>query len=123
MTPFDITGIINMKSEHDRDEVIEDYVPWVINRAMSNTFDSMLFAAEMNVYSHLDPDMQFDFYYHGLPKGKRYGKWNKVDATNETLINILSEVMQINKDLAKRYLALFSEDEKKQLLEYEGGKS
>jgi hypothetical protein len=123
MTPFDIVNTINMKSEHDRDEVVADYVPFVINRALSYTMDSSLFAAEMSMYSHLDYDMQFDFYHNGLPKGKRFGKWSKPDDSNETLINILSEALCINNRLAKRYLTLLSEEEKQNLLEYEGGKS
>ena len=122
MTPFEIVDIINSKKEYDRDEVVTDYNPWVINHIMSNNMDTVFFAAEMDKFLQLPKGAQFDFYYHGIPKGKRYGKWNKADKSQELLINNLCSILHINQTLAKRYAKLLSDKQKQQIIEYEGGK-
>ena len=121
MTPFDIISIINEKKSHDRDEVLESYTPWLINHAFSNMMDTTLFAAEMSKFNHLDKDIQFDFYYQGIPKGRRFGKWVKKDTTDEILINMLCERLKCNQVIAKRYLSLLTDKQKQQLLSIEGG--
>lgn len=76
LSPFEIASVINeKKGTVDVDEV--GYAPYVVNRVFSNTMDSVIFANEMNRWWRLDPQMQFDFYYHALPKRKRFGKWHK----------------------------------------------
>jgi hypothetical protein len=122
MTPFDIVKIINEKLPHDREEVLASYDAWVINKAMSNTIDTSFFAAEMNKYPDLPVNVQFDFYYYGVPKGKRYGSWNKADTTDKEVINNICNLYSVNVNVAKRYLTLLSEEEKEQILSMEGGK-
>lgn len=122
MSPFDIVKILNEKTVYEKDEVIANYNAWIINHALSNMMDTLFFAQEMAQYSHLDKRVQYDFYLYGIPKGKRYGKWHKEDKSQDLLINTISEVFQVNRTLAKRYLSLLSDDDKKKLLELEGGK-
>jgi hypothetical protein len=122
MTPFDIIKIINEKTLTDKETVISNYDAWIINKGMSNIMGTIMFAHEMSANSHLPKDMQFDFYYYGIPKGKRFGKWNKEDTTNNELINIICMILKVNRTIAKRYLALLSEEEKQKLLVIEGGK-
>ncbi len=122
MGPFDIIKVINEKGDHDKDEVVGSYNAWVINRGLSNMMDTLFFAQEMNKAHFLDKDIQFDFYFHGVPRGKRYGKWYKEDTSQELLINNISNVFCVNKTLAKRYLSLLSENDKQKMLELEGGK-
>lgn len=122
MTPFDIIKIINEKTPHDKDEVIADYVPFVINRGFSNMMGLIFYAAEISKYQHLDKDIQFDFYMNGIPKGKRFGKWFKTESSDESLINIVCRVLGVNPSLAKSYLAMLSEEQKTEILKMEGGK-
>jgi len=76
LSPFDIASNINNKTDPlDVNEV--GYDAFVINRVFSNTHDSILFANEMNAAWGLPKEMQYAFYYHGLPKKSRYGKWHK----------------------------------------------
>ena len=121
MTPFDIISIINEKKAHDRENVLADYNIWLINRALSNMMDTALFSQEMSQYNHLDKDIQFDFYFYGIPKGKRFGKWNKKDTTDELLINSICESLKCNQVIAKRYLSLLNDEQKQQILGNEGG--
>jgi hypothetical protein len=63
MSPFDIASHINeKKGVLDVDEV--GYNSYVINKVLSNTIDSVLFANEMNLRWNVPKQQQYDFYYH-----------------------------------------------------------
>lgn len=92
LSPFEIASALNLKTGRmDVDEV--GYNAFVMNRIMSNTKDTIFFANEMNKFSDATKQQQFDFYYYGLDKRKRYGKWNKKDEDTENI------------DLIKQYLS------------------
>ena len=121
MTPFDIIKIINEKNEHDEEEVSASYIPYVVNHGLSMGMDTCFFVEALAPYmSILTVEQQFDFYLHGVPKGKRYNKWVKSEKQSE-LINIVSAVLQVNNSVSKRYLTLMSEEQKQKLWELEGG--
>jgi hypothetical protein len=109
ISPFDFINSFNAKTkyliESDLDE--KDYAPWVINKGLSFTRDTVLFANEMNQFYELDRKMQHDFYYHGIPKGKRYGKWLKLEKVD--VIELLSEYYGINKMVAATYMQLLDD--------------
>lgn len=104
MSPFDIASHINeKKGVLDVDEV--GYNSYVINKVLSNTIDSVLFANEMNRYWSLPTQAQFDFYYFGLPKKKRYGKWYKNQDDTESL-GLIQEFYGYSRKRAKDVLNL-----------------
>lgn len=78
-SPFDIVKSINSKKDaRDAEGFDKAYVPFIINKALANHQQTVLFANEMNQRAHLDVDMQYDFYYNGVTKNpKRFGKWRK----------------------------------------------
>jgi hypothetical protein len=78
MNVFDFVKAINEKTSIEYNDT--DYVPYVVNRAMSNNIQTLFFANELNKFNQLAKKMQFDFLYHGVPKGKRFDKWHKQDA-------------------------------------------
>jgi hypothetical protein len=120
---FDCLPIINEKKEHDREEVLAVYDSFMLNRVLSRSLDTILFAQEMNVYNHLSKDVQFDFYYHGIPKGKRFIPWTKSDDTSDkALISVVCELYCVNTAVAKQYINMFSEEVKTKMLNMEGGK-
>jgi len=104
MSPFEITDIINTKGTIPED-VIDSYNAYVINKVLSNTVDSVLFANEMNRYWSIPNQQQFDFYYHGLPKKKRFGKWHKNQDDAESL-NLIQEYYGYSRKRAKDVLSL-----------------
>lgn len=109
ISPFDFINSFNSKSkyllESEMDE--SDYSAWVINKGLSFTKDTVLFANEMNMYYDLDRKMQHDFYYYGIPKGKRYGKWMKLEKID--VIELLSEYYGINKMVAATYMQVLDD--------------
>ncbi len=122
MSPWDITNIINEKKPHDRAEVLAEYTAWMTNKILANSMDTLILVEEMNKFYHLDKDIQFDFYYYGVPKGKRFSKWykNEVSSDND-LINIVCRTFNVNERIAKQYLAFLSDQEKQEIITMEGG--
>lgn len=110
-TPFDAVNCINNKSTYEwSDEVDKVYVPFIVNRAMSNFQDTIYFANEANKMHHLDKDQQFDFYYGIVPKGKRYSKWNKtIKATEDE--KLLQDYFGINILRAQEYLKILTPEQ------------
>lgn len=117
-----IVDIINTKKEHDRDEIISLYKEeFYINRAISRNKNTFHFAYEMTKYHTLPKAAQFDFYFNVIEKNTKKIYNTKEDTSNDLIINTLCEKLVINKNLAKRYLTLMSEEEKIKILNLEGG--
>ena len=82
-TPFEYAKSINSKT--GRVEVDKDFNQFVINTLYSNTQDSVFYANESNMFtSNMNNQMVYDFFYFGLPKASRYGKWFKKEKNNQT---------------------------------------
>lgn len=103
-SPFDIASNINeKKGVLDVEEV--GYESYVINRVFSNTPDSVLFANEMNRNWGIPKQQQYDFYYFGLPKKKRFGKWHKNQDDKEAL-ELIQDYFGYSRRKAKDVLQL-----------------
>lgn len=104
LSPFEIGNNINEKKGL-LDLTVTGYEPYMLNRIMSNTMDTSLFANEMNRHWGLSKDQQYHFYYHGIPKKKRFGKWNKNSDDKDTL-EIIKEYYGFSTRKAKSVLTL-----------------
>lgn len=103
-SPFDMAKRLNEKSGHV-DVQTTGYEPYMINRVMSNTSDTILFANEMNRFWQMPKQWQFDFYYFGLPKKKRFGKWNK-NTDDVQALSLIEEYFGYSRSKAKDVLEL-----------------
>lgn len=123
MTPFDIINIINEKKDHDRSEVCSYYNPYIINRGLSMVKDTLFFANELNQRSQLDKDIQFDFLFNSVPKGKKWGKWMKPDSLETDLYAVMRH-FRINRSVGEQYLKLLSKEQIEEIHEKQnhGGK-
>jgi len=111
MTPFDLINSINNKTNIDWDSAVEkSYSPFIINRGLSFNLQTILFANVMNRFPQLDKKMQYDFYFRGIPKGKRFDKWQKkLEPTgNESLVMAF---YSINIDKATEALRILSDEQ------------
>ena len=88
---------------------IKDYAPYIINRCLSGNIDSILFANEMNKYSFLDKDMQYNFFIHSVRKSKRFSPWAK-KSTNPDL-DIVKQYYNYSTEKAEQALKLLSKEE------------
>ena len=64
-------------------EAISSYPPYIVNRCLSGSVDTILFANEMNKYSNLDKDMQYHFFLYTLRKRKRFSPWLKKEQIDD----------------------------------------
>jgi len=102
--PFDIVKSLSNKT--DLEYPIADYDPWIINRAFSNTIDTIFFAEICNRYYESPKDIQRDFYKYAVPKGKRFGTWYKADIN--TTVDLIMNHYQVNRKVAEGYLKIMS---------------
>ena len=91
------------------DDTEKDYNSFMINRWLSMRVDTIMYAQEMNVNSHLPKNMQHDYYFYALKKQKRRFDYVKHKKQNE--IDIIKEYYGCSEVRAKEMLNLFSEED------------
>ena len=96
-------------NKDDLSEDIKSYSPYIINRCLSGHMDCVMFANEMNMYSHLDKDMQYSFYLNSLRKRKRFSPWIKKEKIED--IDSVKQYYGYSNEKAKAALRLLSESE------------
>ena len=105
-SPFDIVNSINKK--HRLDD-LSGYNPYLTNRAFAYHMDTILYAEEMNQYSDLSPDLQYDFYYYAVRKSDRYGFPPKPQQENH--LELVMDYFSISKQKAMDALRLLTLDD------------
>lgn len=117
MSPFDIIKSIQEKTEFPLEEWNEkEYIPFVINKSMSFIKEYIPYVDAMNMYPDLPAKMQCLFYYHAIPRGKKYSKWLKDETVRDSsLIEMIAKEYGINIRLAEQYLKLL-DDEKIEII-------
>lgn len=97
------------------------YPSFIINRCLSSFTDTILFANEMNKYSHLDKRLQYDFFINSLKPRKRFSPWLKKETLEH--LELVKEYYGYshNKALAALRILTKSEIEKIKKLLYKGG--
>ena len=111
VSPWDIAKVINTKTgpiEVDKD----NYNIFLINKIFSNTQDSVFFANEANAFTKNIPEqIYFDFYYYGLSKASRYGKWHKQPKEDDPeVIEYVQNYFNYSKSKAIEAIECFDEE-------------
>lgn len=70
----DVLDSLSKKEKLDSFDIKKSYVPYVVNKCYSRVLFSLFYANEMNKYHFLPKEMQYDFYFYGLEKGRYFGK-------------------------------------------------
>lgn len=124
MNPFEFCNDINYgKSNIMVDDVAEKaYNPFMVNRQLSYFQDTVLFANEMNINSHLDNRLQFDFLINIVRKKKRFSKWAKAQKNDD--VEVIKEYYGYSNNKARQVHSLLSSDQINDLKKkvYRGGK-
>jgi hypothetical protein len=122
LSPFDFVKSINEKTENliqVQPDAERDYVPFMVNRSLSFSPDTILYANMMNENWMLDKKMQYDFLYGSVRRRRRFDKWMKREEDDMT--PLVMEIYQVNQRRAIEYLSLMNEDQKKELRIGRGG--
>lgn len=119
LSPFDFINAASLSKEdlirnNENPELIEkQYTPYVVNRGFSNFEDTILHANEMNMRHYLFNAAQFDYYQGALRKRKRFSKWHKPEKSGD--LDVIQQVYQCNRTVAKMYLKALSKEDLKSL--------
>jgi hypothetical protein len=97
------------------------YPAFMVNRAMSQYQDCILYAAEINLYKDLDNRYAYDFYMNALRKKKRFAKWGK-KKTGEGDILAVMEHYGYSRTKAEEAMRVLSPEQLAYIMEYENAK-
>ena len=116
---FKIIDSINFDKDFDMisDFNDSDYLPFMINKAMSMGVDTHLPAQEMNLRSSLDKTIQYKYYLYSVRKKKRFNPWAKKLQTSDKA-KIIAEYYDISLRKAKEYENLVSSEDLKNMKKY-----
>ena len=102
----DYLNSINFSKDYLMDEDPgweKNYPAYVINKCMSHHLDTIMFANEMNIHSHIDKRLQYDFLINIVRPRKRFSPRGKKQKVKDL-------------DLVKKYYG-YSSDKATQALE------
>ena len=124
ISPFDFVKSINDTKENlITDDWSEDqYNAFIVNKALSFTPDTIIYANEMNSRPHLAKSLQYNFLINIVRKKKRFSKWIKKEKIEA--IEIVKEYYGYNTEKARKAVSILSEKQIENIKErmYKGGK-
>lgn len=112
MTPFDFVNAITFDKRElfDDPQAEKDYVPFIINKALSYFPDTILYANEMNRSNQIPKRWQFDFLKNAIPKRKRFSKWAKKPEAPEDLAAV-QEFYKYSSEKALEVMSILSKEQ------------
>jgi hypothetical protein len=108
---FDIANNINSSFELLTQQQIEEVSnAFMLNRAMSNNFDTVFYSDEANGFKYVDLYSQYLFYFYSVNKKKRYGKWEKKQEKTDQLLDVM-KFYNVSEKKALEYIEILSEEQ------------
>ncbi len=122
--PFDYsTAILQSKKQLIVDDLTErEYQPFLVNRALSQHNDCVMYANEMNRRHHLDKKMQNDFLLNTVRSMKRpFAKWAKAEKNDD--LECIKLAYGLSNSKAREALRLLSKEQIQKIKEesHKGG--
>lgn len=109
----------DLMAEHGEAEY--NKVSFMVNRAMSQYPDCILYAAEINLYKDLDGRYSYDFYMNTIRKKKRFAKWGKKKAGEGDILAVM-EHYGYSRTKAEEAMRVLSPEQLAYIVEYENAK-
>ena len=111
MNPFEYCNDINYgKSNIMVDDIAEKaYNAFMVNRQLSYFHDTVLMANEMNLNSHLDNRLQFDFLINIVRRRKRFSKCMKPETASD--VEVVKEYYGYSNEKARQALTLLTPEQ------------
>ena len=108
----DYLNSINISKENLMDsdpECESQYPPYVVNRCYSGFMDTILLANEMNLNSHIDKKLQYDFYINIIRPKKRFSPWLKKEKLDS--LECIKEYYGYSDEKAKVALKILTDEQ------------
>ena len=93
----------------DREFVEKEYVPFVVNRSLSYFMDCVLFVAEVDKFPKMPKWDQYLYYYHAIPKCRRFQSWHKPE--KDKYLKAVAEAYNYSNEKAVAALKLLDESQ------------
>ena len=88
----------------------KDYVPFVVNRALSYHMDCVLYANDMNLYPGLEKDMQYSYLLNSIRSMKRkFQPWQKAETLND--LECVKQYFGYSNERAKEALRILNDEQ------------
>jgi len=87
----------------------KDYAPYIINRCLSGTLDTLMYSNEMNKNHSLDKKLQYDFFINTVRTRKRYSPWIKQEKIKD--LELVKSYYGYSNEKAKQALKILSQDQ------------
>ena len=98
------------KNVFETQEDYKDYVPFVVNRALSFHQDCILYVNELNMHNQLDKDLQYSFYLNIIrPMKRKFQPWQKAEVLKD--IQCVKEFFGYNNQKAKDALSILTDEQ------------
>lgn len=105
-----LPSVLQTKKDILTDENEKDYNAYVVNMALSQHLDCILYVNEMNLNPHLDNKLQYQFYLNILNAKKRpYQKWYKPTESED--LKSVKEFFGYSNTKAKETLRILTSDQ------------
>jgi hypothetical protein len=102
-----IPSILQTKSPVVTSENESDYVPYIVNKALSFHYDCVMYANQMNMVPNTDKLSQYHYLLHAVRGYRRpFQKWQKLIKSDD--LELVKEYFKYSNEKAKDALALLS---------------
>lgn len=109
---FDFVKSISSNKEYlFGDDTAKEYNPYMINKALSQHVDTIMFANEMNKSSFLSKELQHDFLFYSIAAGSRFGKWAKQEPVDKEVVDYLKGKYKLGNERALEYYDLLPDEQ------------
>lgn len=111
MNPFEFVEAINETKKNliENETTEKAYNPFLTNRALSYFPDTLIDANFMNMSSHLDKKLQFDYLLNSVRRAKRRSKWGKKKENKD--LELVQEYYSYSHQRAKEALSILSKSQ------------
>lgn len=111
ISPFDFLNSINYTKQNlVVDEWSEkQYNPYIINKGLSFSSDTVVQANEMNSRPHLNKKLQYEFLINTIRSRKRFNKWIKSEKIDE--LEIIKEYFGYSTEKARQVISILTPEQ------------
>lgn len=115
VSPFDYVKSITFEKNDMMNGTLNDelaekqYEPFLTNRALSNYYDTIESAHLMNINSHIDKKLQYDYLLNTVRKRKRWSSWSKKKTSQN--LEFVSQYYGISMQKAEEYLEILTTEQ------------
>ena len=111
MNPFDFVNSINQSKKDlmtDPEVSETDYIPFVVNKALSYFPETLLYANELNQRPFVENKLQYHYLLNTIRPGKRFAKWVKRENVED--IDAVKQFYGYNVEKAQQALTILTVD-------------